>query len=123
MNTFIKTQVAAFVSTAVDFSVTVFLVELFQIFAVPAGVIGNVVGALINFLMGKNWVFDTFDKNVSGQALRYSIVWIGYLCLMALGMTIIERNSDIHYVVSKIIVSVIVSCTYNYYAQRNFVFK
>jgi putative flippase GtrA len=123
MNTFIKAQTASLVSTAADFSAVIILIEILHCLVVPAGVIGNVMGAVVNFKMGKNWVFDPSDKKKPGQALIYTVFWFGYLTLSALGMYFMEHFTSLHYIISKVVISLIICFTYNYYTQKNLVFN
>ena len=122
MRTFIKAQTASLVATGIDFLMVIFFVEVFQCAVVIANVIGNASGAIVNFAMGRTWVFDSRNERLYKQMLKYFLVWCGYLVLTTIGMILMEFTT-LHYIPSKVIVSIIVSFTYNYYAQKNLVFN
>ena len=45
-----------------------------------AGIVGNIVGAITNFVIGRQWVFISSESTtLRQQALRYAIVWLGYV--------------------------------------------
>jgi putative flippase GtrA len=123
MKTFLKAQTSSLVATVIDFLITIGCVEFALIPVVISGAIGNASGAVINFRMGQKWVFDPSESSAAIQALRYGVVWSGYLILNATGMMVMERFTPIHYVLSKIIVGVTLAVTYNYFLQKKFVFN
>ena len=79
---FIKAQASSLIASAVDFLLMIFLVELIQLTAVVSGAIGTIVGGIVNFSLGRNWVFKSGTNSISVQALRYLMVCIGNLFLI-----------------------------------------
>lgn len=123
MVTFIKAQTASLVATVVDFSITIILVECFHCWYLAASITGTICGGVANFMLGRKWVFDATGKRISGQAVKYIMVWTGNLLLVSGGVYVVTHYLGVNYVLSKIIVSIVVGFTYNYLMQKKFVFK
>ncbi len=81
MYTFLKSQTASLLATAADFSITFICVELIGVWYGTASVLGTVFGALVHFSISRKWVFLAGRKPIGRQAVRYGIVWAGYLAL------------------------------------------
>jgi putative flippase GtrA len=122
MRTLIKSQVSAFLSTVADFFITFVLTEYFKIWYLLSGIIGTVCGGIINFLINRHLVFCSSDQKALHQALRYLLVWLGYLGLSAVSYYILSDLLKINYMLSKVIVAVILGLTYNFLLQKYFVF-
>jgi len=114
---------ASVASTTADFSIMILLVEILQCPVIPAGAVGTITGAVVNFIMGRNWVFDQSGKKIFMQVRKYALVWIGYLILTTMGMIFMEHFTSLHYMISKTAVSVLISFSYNYYMQKKLVFN
>jgi putative flippase GtrA len=123
MVTFIKAQASSLISTAVDFLVTFVLKQLLGTWFLSASVAGNICGGITNFLLGRNWVFSSRERDAGVQALKYLIVWLGNLALNAGGVYVFTEVIQIEEWMSKVMVSVIVSIGYNYVFQKFFVFR
>ena len=61
--------------------------------------------------------------SVSGQALRYLLVWAGNLALTAAGLYTLAVLMGAGFWLSKISVSLLVAVVYNYPLQKRYVFK
>lgn len=123
MVTFIKAQTASLIASLMDFITTIFLVEVIGCWYLSASLTGTILGGIINFIIGRIWVFDAREKEAPEQIIKYIIVWIGYLSLSGLGVFIVTHNWNVNYVISKTGVSFILGITYNYMLQKRFVFK
>ncbi|MBF8965269.1 GtrA family protein [Pontibacter sp. FD36] len=123
MFTFLKAQAASLVASAVDFLVTVLVVELLGIWYVAGTVIGTISGGITHFALGRNWVFQASHKTVPSQAAKYLIIWKGSLVLNASGVYVITHYGGLPYLYSKIITSLLVGFFYNYIFQKRYVFK
>lgn len=123
MITFLKAQASSLLATLVDFMVTILLKELLGVWYFIANVCGVVAGGLTNFYINKDWVFGGGEKTVKIQAGRYFLVWSGNLLLNASGVWLLTQFGPFEYIISKMIVSLVVGFTYNYFLQKNFVFK
>lgn len=123
MLTFLKAQTASIVATVVDFLVTVVAVEVFERWYVLATILGTASGGITHFSLGRKWVFHSQDPDVTAQALRYLLIWIGSLLFNALGVYVITHYTGISYIFSKVVTSTVVGIGYNYMMQKRFVFK
>ncbi len=122
MSTFIKSQASSIISTLFDFLTTIVCKELFSFAVVFATLLGTLTGGIVNFALGRNWVFDKREKKIPVQAIKYVVIWSGNLLLTTLGVTIANSYLGINYILAKIIVAVIMGTTYNYMLQKKFVF-
>lgn len=120
---FLSAQVAAFIGTAVDFGMVVFLTEIFGIWYVVSNAVGAMCGAVTNFFLGRNWVFSATQNKISHQAFRYFLVATGSMILNTLGVYILTEFTSLNYIFSKVIVAVFIAFTFNFLLQKYFVFK
>ncbi|MGE5520786.1 MAG: GtrA family protein [Candidatus Dadabacteria bacterium] len=123
MFTFFKAQVASLTASIVDYSLTIVGVELFGLWYVLSSIIGTVIGAITNFSIGRSWVFQSKQQGVPVQAVRYIVVWLGYLVLTTSSLYAITHFLKINYIISKLMVTLVLAVIYNYPLQKKFVFK
>lgn len=123
MITFLKANVASLTASALDYVVTILLVTIFKLDPVIASVTGTFCGGILNFIIGRNWVFKSKEAKMHHQAFKYGIVWVGNLILNAGGMWWLVKIVQLNYVISKVIVSVLVGFFYNYLLQKKYVFR
>jgi putative flippase GtrA len=116
----LRHQAGALVATGVDFLTTVLLVWA-GLSAVLATVCGAALGAVVNFSLGRRWIFQASGA-ISSQAQRYALVSLGSLLLNAAGEGLLV-HAGVHFFVGRVIVAVTVSLLWNYPLQRRFVFK
>src|ERR1700734_3510205 len=70
-----RPQVASAIATVVDFPTMVLLVERAGVHAGWAAVMGAALGAVVNFFLGRVWVFRGTARNaLAPEALRYAMV-------------------------------------------------
>ena len=123
MITFLKANMASLLASLSDFLMTVLLVQWCGMDVVMAAVAGTVTGGIINFLIGRHWVFRAGDEKAVRQVWKYALVWTGNLLLNAGGVYTLVWYAGFHYVVSKVVTSLLVAFLYNYPLQKNFVFS
>jgi putative flippase GtrA len=123
MITFLKANMASLVASGSDFLMTVLLVQWCKADVVVAAVAGTVTGGVINFLMGRHWVFKAGDDRAARQLVKYLLVWTGNLLLNTGGVYLLAVGAGFHYVASKVVTSLLVAFLYNYPLQKNFVFS
>ncbi len=123
MITFLKANISSSIASFFDYLITIFLVSFLRADVVIASTTGTLCGGIINFLIGRNWVFESKNRKANHQAVRYGIVWGGNLLLNTGGMYLMTKGLKVHYVVSKLFVSLIVGFCYNYTMQKKYVFK
>ncbi|TWR30999.1 GtrA family protein [Mucilaginibacter pallidiroseus] len=122
MATFVKAQASSLIASALDFLTTIVCKEIFHVWYVAANLIGTVVGGIANFMLGRVWVFHGESKGMPKQILKYVIVWGGNAFLNTSGVFLVTHYFGLSYIISKVVVSLIVGVTYNYFLQKKFVF-
>jgi putative flippase GtrA len=117
-------QLSAFAATCADFCTMTLAHELFGLHPVSATVVGASVGGIINFQLGRHWVFGARQGAVFWQALRYAAVSFGCVLLNASGMAALSAwfGSD-SYLAQRAVVSLAASVAWSYPAQRWLVFN
>lgn len=123
MIAFLKSNVASLVASLCDFLLTILLVQWFKVEVLVATVAGTITGGVVNFTMGRHWVFQAGSGKAVRQFLKYQLVWAGNLLLNAGGVYLLVSYAELHYVASKVIISLMVAFLYNYPLQKNFVFS
>ncbi|MBL0739635.1 GtrA family protein [Chryseolinea lacunae] len=123
MLTFLKSQAASLIASFVDFLCTIVCVELFYIWYGVASVVGNIAGAVTSFIIGRHWVFLSTQASMKHQALRYAIVWAGYVLLGFILLVTVTKYGHINYGIAKVVVAIFLGVTYNYQLQKRYVFK
>jgi putative flippase GtrA len=123
MITFLKANVASLAASLSDFSMTILLVQWCRTEVVKAAAAGTVTGGIVNFLIGRHWVFKAGDEKAVRQIWKYALVWTGNLLLNTGGVYVFACQAGLHYAVSKVVTSLLVAFLYNYPLQKNFVFS
>jgi putative flippase GtrA len=123
MITFFKANVASVIASTCDYLVTIIAVQFLGMDVVIAGITGTISGGIVNFWIGRHWVFSAVESKAHRQAVRYTIVWLGNLLLNATGMYVFTKGAGLYYLAAKIITSLLVAITYNYPLQKRYVFK
>lgn len=119
---FLRFQMTAILATSVDFFITIFLKEIFQMHYTLAVAGGAVAGAFTAFSLNRYWVFHSFEKQILGQGLRYLLVAAGSIILNTGGTYLLTESFYFSYLISKAIVAIITGFTYSYYFSKRFVF-
>jgi putative flippase GtrA len=122
MKVFLKANVASLIASLIDYLITIMLVQLFHADVVWAGVTGTVCGGVINFMIGRVWVFKATEVQARKQAWRYLLVWLGNLILNAGGLYLLTKQLGVHYILAKVVTSLTVALGWNYPLQKRFVF-
>jgi putative flippase GtrA len=120
--TYLKAQASAIIGSLMDFLTTILLVEVLGVWYVAGNLAGNIVGAITQFIIARNWAFHAENGKISAQVIRYILVWIGNLILSAAGIYFFTHYIKLNYIISKTITSVLLGLTYNYIMQKKFVF-
>jgi putative flippase GtrA len=118
-----KHQIASVLSTAVDFGTMTALVELAGLSAEVGTLLGALAGALVNFQLGRRWIFDAQRRAALPQAARYAVVSGASAALNALGEHLVHGRLGVQYLAARAIVAVTVSLCWNFPMQRRFVFR
>jgi putative flippase GtrA len=123
MHTFIKSQAALIAGSLADFLLTILLVESFHCWYVTGNAAGNIAGAIAQFILSRNWVFaQSTQKKIPLQVIKFVLMWVGNIALAALGIYLLTNYLHLHYLLSKLIVSVLLGVSYTYLVSKKFVF-
>ncbi len=120
---FYRSQFASIVATGADFFITIFFTEIFKIWYVISNACGAFTGAVISFLLGRNWAFNRKHDKWHWQAVRYAITSFLSMILNTGGVWLITEFLGIQYVISKVMVAILVGVFFNFPMFRYFVFK
>src|SRR5207302_873514 len=88
-----------------------------------ATALGAAAGAIVNFLLGRYWIFPDGRATARASALRYALVSLVSLGLNSLGEYILVSLVRIQYVLARLLVAVAVSVVWNFPMQRDFVYR
>src|ERR1700709_2563243 len=122
MATFVKAQASSIIASIFDFLTTVVCKEFFYLWYVTATLLGTMVGGALNFVLGRVWVFNGKEKGIPQQVLKYMVVWGGNSILNTSGVFFVTHYTGLSYIISKVLVSISVGVSYNYFLQKKFVF-
>lgn len=120
---FIKAQLSSFGSTVVDFSTTYVLTSIAGISYVISSTTGVIFGGIVNFLLGRYWVFNADNEKKTTQIPKYILVWASSMLFNMGGIIFFTEIIGLYYLISKVITSALVGFLFNYYLQKTFVFK
>ncbi len=123
---FLKAQVSSLLGGIVDYVTMVFFTEIFNIHYTISIAIGGIVGAVVNFLINKNWTFKSGRRYLNtsfSQLLKFVIVVLNSILLKASGTYFITNYLSLDYKISRIIIDLIVSLGFNFTLQKKWVFK
>ena len=70
MITFLKANAASLIASLSDFLMTMLLVQVCKVNVVMAAATGTVTGGIVNFLIGRHWVFRAGDTRRTQNAQR-----------------------------------------------------
>jgi putative flippase GtrA len=121
--TLLRFNTSAIAATAVDYTLFLFLLEVMHIWYLLASFVGLVMGGFTAFLLERSWAFKRKDGKISGQAIRYLMVWTTSIILNTAGLYLIVRFLDMQYIVAKVTISIIVGIGFNFLMHKYFVFK
>ncbi|MEP7108387.1 MAG: GtrA family protein [Ferruginibacter sp.] len=123
MKTFFKANVSSVTASFSDYLVTIIFHQFLQVDEVLASILGTIFGGMINFLVGRHWVFRSVNSPFFHQGKRYLITWVGNLILNALGVFLLVRLCSVYYIIAKAATSITVAIAYNYPIQKKYVFR
>jgi putative flippase GtrA len=97
-------------------------VEVAHVWYVAATAAGALVGAIVNFALGRQWTFEADHESIRRQAVRYSLVAAASLILNSLGVYFLTDYLGFHYAISKAVTAFSVGILFNFPLHRRFVF-
>ena len=119
----VRHHTTAVLSTVVDYSLMVGLVELGGLGPVAATPLGALGGAITNFTMNRRFTYRAAQVPVGNQLWRFALVSAASLGLNTAGEWLFHDVLGIQYLGARVISSLIVSNGWNYPMLRFFVFS
>jgi len=123
MKTFLKANAASLTASFCDYLVTIIFKQFLHVDEVIASILGTIFGGIINFLIGRHWVFRSANTPFFHQGKKYLLTWTGNLILNALGVYLLTKQAGVYYIIAKVATSLTVAFAYNYPIQKKYVFK
>lgn len=123
MKMFLKVNIASLSASFCDYLVTLLLIKFLYADPLLGGVLGTIAGGIINFLIGRYWIFKAHNGHIGLQGKRYFLAWTGNLILNVVGLYVLIKLFDVQYMVAKIATSIFIAVVYNYHIQKKYVFK
>ena len=123
LTSFLRYNIVAVIATITDFLVFIMLTEGVGIWYVVSTFISAVTGGVVAFIINRNWVFMEKDGKLTGQAVRYILVWGGSILLNTFGLYLIVENTRLSEIIAKVIVAIIVGLGFNFLMNKFFVFR
>lgn len=124
ITSFLRYNASAYTATIVDQAIFWLLrSEYIGMYYPIAKFIGSTAGAVIAFLLGRNWTFKNKDVVVTKQSARFFAVVVGSILLNTIGIYLITETFEIDDRYSSIIIAALVGIFYNFPMQRYFVFR
>jgi putative flippase GtrA len=122
MKALLRHQMGAAAATAVDYSVMIALVSGLSAPPALGTAVGAATGGVLNFVLGRRWIFRSTHSQAAPQAQRYAMVSFGGLVLNTCGVHVLAGVLHYPYVAARVAVSIAVSLLWNFPMQRGFVF-
>ncbi len=122
MSAFLRHQMGAVAATITDYSVMIVLVSGLGVLPAAGTAAGATCGGILNFVLGRRWIFPSTSAAAAPQARRYAAVSVGSLILNTCGVHVLASILHYPYVAARVVVSFCVSVLWNFPMQRSFVF-
>ena len=119
----IKSQLGSFLATAFDFSSLFLLTELCGIYYVISAGIASGIGAIVGFLVQRNWAFKRTDKKWQGQAIKYGLVSLLILLLNMAGIYLFTELLHFQYMISKLVIAIVIGIFVSFPLFRYYVYS
>ena len=120
---FLKSQINSILSTICDFSVTVFLTEIFGCWYLASSATGTFSGGCCNYLLGRHWVFNKNDISHKKMIFKYLMFWSINFSLNVLTVYLLTDIIKLNYLLSKCLVGIIFGVFVNYFLQKKIVYN
>lgn len=123
LTSLLRSQASSAISTVFDFGGAGILHYVFSVHYAIASPIGNILGAIVSFNLGRRWAFKRQDGKISHQAIKYAMTSLLSAAINTAGIAILTENFDIDPGWSKAIVAFFVGISFNFLMFRYFVYK
>ncbi len=119
----IKTGLSGIAATMIDFVALIALVELASVSIVVAALVAAGVGAVVGFVITKQWAFKDRGPTDTRQITAYTVVAVGNAFLVAVVLKLLVALSGVFYPIAKVLASVVAFALWSYPAQARWVFS
>ena len=112
------------IATVVDWGILLVLTDLCNLYHLVSAIISFVAGLVTNYLLSKLLVFNASEARVNKalEFLGYALIGVVGLGITELIMYLFTDRMTLHYMLSKMIATVIV-LIWNYLARKLFLYK
>lgn len=112
------------IATVVDWGILFLLTDFFNVYHLVSAIIAFIAGLITNFFLSKLLVFKVNEARVNPvmEFISYAIIGVIGLGITELIMFLFTDCWNIHYLISKVIATVIV-LAWNYIARKLIVYK
>jgi len=119
----VKSQLGSFLATLFDFSSLYLLTELVGFYYVISAGIASGIGAVVGFIVQRNWAFKRTDKQWQFQAIKYALVSLLILILNMGGIYLITEFLTLPYMWSKVIIAFLIGIFVSFPLFRYYVYN
>jgi putative flippase GtrA len=121
--TFARHQAGSIIASIVDLSSMIAGVRWLGLHPAVATAGGAALGAAVNYLLGRYWIFPGGRATLGGSAVRYAIVSVVSLGLNTAGEYVLVSMARVQYVLARVLVAIAVSVAWNFPMQRGYVYR
>ena len=119
----VKSQLGSFLATIFDFSTLFALTEWVGVYYVISSGIASAVGAVVGFVVQRNWAFKRTEKGWGYQAIKYGLVSVLILILNVIGIYLFTETFGFQYMISKVIIAFIIGIFVSFPLFRYYVYN
>lgn len=120
---FYRSQMGSFMATMVDMSSLWILTDFVGVYYVISAGIASGLGAIVGFTILRYWAFESKDKPIAGQAIKYALVSLLILLLNMGGIYLFTDFLGCKYMISKIICSFFIGLFVSFPLFRYYVYR
>ncbi len=115
--------VASAAASGTDVLALVVLVEVVGLHYAVSTALGALLGAGVNFVLGRYWVFLAAEGAVMGQAVRYGLVVLSSVAWNTAAVYAFTEALGVPYLASRLAAAVLVALLHNFPLLRWVVFR
>ncbi len=123
LQSLVKSQLGSFLATAFDFCSLYILTEWAGIYYVISSGIASGIGAVVGFVVQRNWAFKRTDKAWGYQAVKYGLVSLLILLLNMAGIYFFTEYFQFQYMISKVLIAFLIGICVSFPLFRYYVYS